>query len=71
MQCRGVFYLPGLFGRSICLMLIWYLSPERDSFMILGSYFYQSIVHGQQISTIVAVILEKGTSYYYLLNIVV
>ena len=46
---------------------------ERDSFMILGSYFYQSIEHGQQISTIVAVILEKGTSYYYMyfLNIVV
>ena len=39
--------------------------------MILGSYFYQSRVHGQQISTIVDVILEKGTSHYYLLNIVV
>ena len=33
--------------------------------------FYQSIVHGQQISTTVDVILEKGTSHYYLLNIVV
>ena len=39
--------------------------------MILGSYFYQSIVHGPQISTTVAVILEKEKSHYNLLNIVV
>ena len=63
--------LPGLFGRSICLMFDMVFKSRKRFIYDTWFIFLSKYSTWSTDLKIVAVILEKGTSYYYLLDIVV